>query len=345
MSPDGARGQRRRAGRAVRTAGAGGTHLTGRLRAVGFPYRAPGVPRTVAVPPSPGRTGADFDTDWARRPVARAVRSMIVAGPLRLGVRAFADVEVTGLDRLADRRGHDDPGPLIFVANHASHLDAPLMLTSIPEPWRGHLVVGAAADYFFATRLIGALSALGLGAIPIDRSRVNRRSGDLAAALLGEGWSLLIFPEGGRSPDGWGQPFRGGAAFLSVREGVPVVPVHIDGTGAILGKGMRRPQRGRTVVTFGAPLHAAAGEDARRFGTRVEAAVAALGDEAVSDWWSARRRAAKGATPSLEGPAHTGWRRAWALSEQRTRGAAGARRRSARSWPRLDDPRRHRLAP
>jgi hypothetical protein len=143
-------------------------------------------------------------------------------------------------------------------------------------------------------RVTGTLSALALGAIPIDRTRVNRRSADLAASLLDEGWSLLIFPEGGRSPDGWGQPFRGGAAFLSIRCGVPVVPVHLDGTGSILGRGATWPKPGRTKVTFGAPLRPAEGDDARRFGDRIEQAVAVLGDEAISDWWSARRRAANG---------------------------------------------------
>ena len=115
------------------------------------------------------------------------------------------------------------------------------------------LVVGAAADYFFATRFTGALSALAMGAIPIDRTRVNRRSGDLAAELLEDDWSILIFPEGGRSPDGWGQPFRGGAAYLSVRTGAPVVPIHLEGTGRIMGQGMNRPRPGRTLVTFGKP--------------------------------------------------------------------------------------------
>ena len=52
---------------------------------------------------------------------------------------------------------------------------------------------------------------------------------------------MLIFPEGGRSPDGWGQPFRGGAAYLSNRCDVPVVPVHLEGTGRILRKGAKRP--------------------------------------------------------------------------------------------------------
>ena len=55
----------------------------------------------------------------------------------------------------------------------------------------------------------------------------------------------MIYPEGGRSPDGWGQPFKGGAAYLSARTGAPVVPVHIDGTGSILGKGTSGPKPGR----------------------------------------------------------------------------------------------------
>jgi 1-acyl-sn-glycerol-3-phosphate acyltransferase len=315
---------------------------SGRVRTTvsrrGFPWVAPTVPRGVDVPPKRKHTGADFDTDWARTPTARAARGLIVAGPLKGLVKAVADPEVVGLDRLADLRAAanaDDgpPAPAIFAANHASHVDAPLMLTSIPPPWRSRLVVGAGADYFFTTRLTGTVSALALGAIPIDRTRVNRRSADLAASLLDDGWSLLIFPEGGRSPDGWGQPFRGGAAFLSIRCGVPVVPVHLDGTGAILGRGAKWPKPGRTKVTFGAPLQPADGDDARRFGERIEQAVAVLADEAITDWWSARRRAAQGTTPPLTGPGATGWRRAWALTEHRARGKAGQRRRQQRQWP------------
>ena len=194
-------------------------------------------------------------------------------------------------------------------------------------------MVGAGADYFFGNRVTGTLSALVLGAIPIERTRVNRRSADQAAELLDDGWSLLIFPEGGRSPDGWGQPFRGGAAYLSLRCDVPVVPVHVEGTGRSCARARTWPKPGRTTVTFGAPLRPAEGEDSRRFGARIEPAVAALADEAITDWWSARRRAAAGATPALTGPAYQGWRRAWALSEHRARGKAGQRRRQKRTWP------------
>jgi 1-acyl-sn-glycerol-3-phosphate acyltransferase len=331
---------RRLAGRAVGSV----RRSTGKVGRVtqrfGFPWRAPAVPKGVVVPKDPPKVGADFDTAWARTTPARVARAAIVEGPLRLAIRAVADPAREGLDRLEDLRraadDADDPLPVIFAANHHSHLDAPMMITAVPEPWRRRLVVAAAADYFFATRVSGAASALALGAIPIDRSRVNRRSADLAQSLLEDGWSLLIFPEGGRSPDGWGQPFRGGAAFLSVRTGVPVVPVHLEGTGSILGKGMKRPKPGRTIVTFGAPLRPADGEDARRMGDRIERAVAELGDESLTDWYSARRRAARGETPSLVGPAATGWRRAWALGDRRAKGRAGARRRQQRRWPQLD---------
>jgi 1-acyl-sn-glycerol-3-phosphate acyltransferase len=329
-----------RVDRAVEAVRSGSQRVRGAVASRGFPYRAPMMPRGVVAPPKKKHTGADFDTDWARTPVARATRTVLVNGPLRGLVKAIADPEIVGLDRLADLRASiddDEPAPpVVFAANHASHVDAPLMLTSIPAPWRSRLVVGAAADYFFATRATGALSALALGAVPIDRTRVNRRSAELTSSLIEEGWSLLIFPEGGRSPDGWGQPFRGGAAFLSIRCGVPVVPVHLDGTGAILGRGMKRPKPGHTKVTFGAPLSPREGEDARRFGERIEAAVAVLGDEAITDWWSARRRAAAGQTPALTGPASTGWRRAWALTEHRARGKAGQRRRQRRAWPSFD---------
>ena len=219
---------------------------------------------------------------------------------------------------------------MIFAANHHSHLDTPLLLTSIPEPWRHRIFVGAAADYFFRTRATGALSALAINAIPIERTKVTRRSADLAAELIADGWSMLIFPEGGRSPDGWGQPFRGGAAYLSARCAVPVVPVHIEGTSRILRKGAKRPTPSATRVTFGAPMRPDAGEDSRRFAARIERAVAALADEATTDWYTARRRAHASTSPSLSGPSALSWRRAWALPER-----SGARRRQRRRWPDL----------
>ncbi|HEX4905074.1 MAG TPA: lysophospholipid acyltransferase family protein [Acidimicrobiales bacterium] len=291
----------------------------------GFPYSAPTTPRGVEPLPEEPRWGQDYDTDWARRTPARYARFFIVEGPMRAAVRALASPTRRGQDRLDAVRG-----PVIFAANHHSHLDTPLLLTSLPDRWRHKVVIAAAADYFFTNRYTSAASALAMGAFPIERKTVSRRSADQAAALINEGWSLLIFPEGGRSPDGWGQGHRGGAAYLASRTGVPVVPIHLEGTGRIFAKGDKKPRPGNTTVTFGAPLVSGEGESSTRFAARIEAAVAALADEARTDWWSARRRAHAGATPSLVGPETTSWRRAWALGDRRSRS-----KRKRPAWPDL----------
>jgi 1-acyl-sn-glycerol-3-phosphate acyltransferase len=325
----------RRAQRAAGVAEEAVRRATTPLKNFGFPYRAPTVPRGVEVPPEASGLGAYYDTEWARRPLASSVRTVMVEGPVRLAARVLASPEILGTDRLADLTGLDDPPAVIFAPNHHSHLDTGLMIRSVPLAWRHKLVVAAAADYFFDKRWKAALSALSLNAIPIDRELTGRKSSDLIKNLVDDGYSLVIYPEGGRSPDGWGQDFKGGAAYLSARTGAPVVPVFIDGTGAIFGKGMKRPKPGRTKVVFGVPLYSDEGESTRRFSSRIEAAVTMLGDEAITDFWTARQRAAAGTSPALTGPDHTGWRRDWALAERRKLGTAGQRRRQQRRWPDL----------
>ncbi len=289
-----------------------------------FPYRAPTVPLTVEPLPEEQTLGAHYDSGWARKLPARYARYFLTEGMVRPLIAGLAQPERRGLDRLADL-----DGPVIFAANHHSHLDAGLLITSLPEPHRHQVFAAAAADYFFDNRLKATASALVLNAIPIERSKVGRRSADQAAELIDDGWSMVIFPEGGRSPDGWGQPFRGGAAYLAIRCGIPVVPVHLAGTGRILPKGKNRPRPSRTVVTFGAPMRADDKERSQSFADRIEHAVAALADEATSDWYSARRRAAAGETPSLSSAQAGVWRRAWSVSADRKK------RRTSKPWPDL----------
>jgi len=305
------------------------------LRNFGFPYRTPTVPRGVEVPPEASGLGAHYDTGWARRPLASGVRGVITEGPIRLAARILTNPDVVGLDRLVDLARLDDPPAVIFAPTHHSHFDTGVMIRSIPFTWRRNLVVAAAADYFFDKKWKSAISALSLNAVPIDRESAGRTSSDLLTGLIADGYSLVIYPEGGRSPDGWGQDFKGGAAYLSAKTGAPVVPVFIDGTGAIFGKGMKRPKPGRTKVVFGAALTPAADESTRRFNARIESAVTVLGDEALTDYWSARQRAARGESPDLTGPEHNSWRRDWDLADRRKLGAAGKRRRDKRTWPDL----------
>jgi 1-acyl-sn-glycerol-3-phosphate acyltransferase len=277
----------------------------------GFPYRAPTWPGTVPRPPAPSRTGLEFDTAWARTPAARLARAAVIDLAIRPAAQLLASPTVDGRERLDAVEA-----PVIFAANHHSHADTGLLLSLLPERFRRRTVVAAAADYFFDRRAKGTFHALTFGAVPMERTKVNRRSAEVATGLLADGWSLVIFPEGGRSPDGWAQEFRGGAAYLAVRSGRPVVPVHIDGTRLMWPKGQRLPRPHKVTVTFGTPISPDPGEDARRLAARLQRAVAALADERASDWWTARRRAAEGTTPSITGPDAGAWRRAWALGER-----------------------------
>lgn len=296
------------------------------LKAAEFPLRAPTLPHGVEPVPKEETLGAAYDTGWARSPAARIGRLALLEGAVRPLIKAVADPERRGYDRLVGLEG-----PAIFAANHLSHLDAGLLLTSLPEPWRHRAFSAAAADYFFDTRLKATLSALALNAIPIERSKVTRRSAFLAAELIEDGWSMVIFPEGGRSPDGWGQQFKAGAAFVAVRTQVPVVPVHLEGTGRILPKGTSKLVPGKTRVTFGAPIHPTPDTDMRELAARIEAAVTALADEVAGDWYTARQRAHAGQSPPLSGPDASSWRRAWALGDRRSH-----RGRRIEPWPLRD---------
>ncbi len=264
----------------------------------------------------------NYDTSWARRYPVRLVRAAVLDGVTRPLVHAVASPAIEGLDRLDAVRG-----PVIFAANHASHVDTPLLLTALPDRIRHRTAIAAAADTFFDTQWKSALSAFSIGAIPIERIRVSPQSTRLGAELIEDGWSLVIFPEGGRSVDGWGRAHRAGAAYLAQRTGAPVVPVHLAGTRRIQKKGAKAIRPSSTRVSFGRPLRPDRGEDTRTFAARVEQAISVLADEDAVGYWQARRRASAGTTPTLVGPAAPAWRRTWALGEGKRR-TDGPRR-----WP------------
>jgi 1-acyl-sn-glycerol-3-phosphate acyltransferase len=245
----------------------------------------------------------------------------------RPAARLLAPATVRGLEHLQHVEG-----PVIFAANHLSHLDTPLLLTTLPVEFRHRTVVAAASDYFFDRTWKAVLSSFTLATIPIERSRVNRKSGDTAAELIEDGWNLVIFPEGGRSPDGWTQPFTAGAAYLARRTGRPVVPEgRAPGGSGTESRRSSRVRRSPIAVLFGSPLYPDEGENTHRFSDRVEAAVATLSREVHSDWWQARRSVSavapvEGATTAHRGPVASPWRRAWALDEPPSRDRAS-------EWP------------
>ncbi len=206
-----------------------------------------------------------------------------------------------------------DP-PVIIVANHNSHLDTPLILTSLPVRWQRRVAVGAAADYFFDVWWRALGSALAFATFPIERHGIGLS--ETPARLLDDGWSLVMFPEGTRSPDGWARRFRHGASALAIAHDIPILPVAVSGSFAAMprGRAWPGPGRPRVHVRWGHPIRPEGGEGPADLTERAKVAIGRLLDEDASDWYAAARRAAAGETPAVEGPAVADWRRRWAAS-------------------------------
>ena len=232
------------------------------------------------------KLGLDYSTAWGRGYLARVARHLIHSLYVRPYIRYVAHLEVRGLEHLSA------PRPLIFVANHTSNLDTPLILSSLPVATRRRTVVAAAMDNFFMDAKTAFKTVLVFNAIPIERHKVNRRSAQLALELVQDHWNLLIYPEGGRTPDGRLQEFKGGAAYLAERTRTSVIPTYIHESGWLKGPRYAKapvyteaPSQGRhhVVVTFGEPLACGEDENMRRFNTRIEDAVARLGRAVSGD--------------------------------------------------------------
>jgi 1-acyl-sn-glycerol-3-phosphate acyltransferase len=132
-------------------------------------------------------------------------------------------------------------------------------------------------------------------AFPVER-RGSRRGRSLAAELVDDGWSLLLYPEGSRTVDGWLTAFKLGAAQLCAMKGIPAVPIALRGTFAAMPRGRRwpRPGRPRVTVRIGRPLRIEADETVPEFRTRLVRAVATLWAEDDLGWYRALRAAADG---------------------------------------------------
>ena len=146
---------------------------------------------------------------------------------------ARAKITVSGAEKLDPDRSY------IYMANHQSNADIPLLLGQLPVQFRW-----LAKAELFKIPVFGR-AMRGVGYISIDRS--NRKSAfeslERAARTIRNGTSLLIFPEGTRSRNGHILPFKKGGFVLSVDSGVPIVPIIIRGTRDIISKGhfMIRP--------------------------------------------------------------------------------------------------------
>jgi 1-acyl-sn-glycerol-3-phosphate acyltransferase len=270
--------------------------------------RRPVVPRS-AEPFVEEEYDEGFPTDWARTRPGIALRQTILnvgMGPL---TRSQIALRVYGLEHLDDVEG-----PVIFFSNHASHLDATLIMVSLPDRWQRKTAVGAARDYFFDVWWRQAFTALVFGGFAVDRAKGGQGAIDKARELVHDGWSLVLFPEGTRSPDGHLQRFRHGASRLALELGIGVAPIGIVGAYQAMPKGRLWPRPGRPPVTmrFGEVLYPDEGETHQSLSLRMQRSVMELFDEDRTTWFEAVSRAARDETPSLAGPQGApSWRRTW----------------------------------
>jgi len=177
---------------------------------------------------------------------AREALLALGKGAMRVSRRVLGlRVEVRGA-------GHADPsGPAVFMANHESFLDGPLLFLLIPRPLR--IIVKKSV---FGVPVLGQGMRL-VGFVPVDRKGIRKGRAAIeraAGAVREKGHSFLLFPEGTRSRTGALQDFRRGGFFLALESGAPIVPISIQGTFALMPKGRFVPRQGKIRVTFHPPV-------------------------------------------------------------------------------------------
>ncbi len=157
---------------------------------------------------------------------------------------SFIRVRAEGLEKL------DPNATYVFVANHASFMDIPAMLSVLRHQFR-----------FFAKKGLYKIPFLGwhlrrAGHLPVDRSsaRASLKSMTEGAHIIAQRKiSVLLFPEGGRAPEGL-REFKEGAAYIAIKAGVPVVPIAIVGMRPLLPMGSVHIRSGRVTVRIGEPI-------------------------------------------------------------------------------------------
>jgi len=222
---------------------------------------------------------------WNRTWPVRLIRRLSQATWILPLARAFAWATIEGREHLRDL-----DGPVIFAANHQSHMDVPVILAALPARIRARVAPAMAKEFFkahffpegytwkqwFTNTVNYYLAAFYFNAFPLPQREAGaRQTLTYAGDLVGGGWSILIFPEGERSSTGDIKPFRGGIGMMAARLDVPVVPVRVDGVDRVLHMKSKMATPGPVRVAFGAPMRLH-GEDYAALAAEVEARVKSL---------------------------------------------------------------------
>ena len=222
---------------------------------------------------------------WNRSFPARFARRVSLPTWILPPMRLFVRLEVRGLEHLRDL-----DGPVVFAANHQSHLDTPAILAALPARWRYRLAPAMLKEFFAAhfhpdryplsERLTNSLNyylaSLFFAAFPLPQREAGaRQTLRYIGEVIDAGYSVLIFPEGKRTDHGEILPFQRGVGMIASRLDVPVVPVRLEGLERILHHRWVFPRPGRARITFGEAM-SLKGNDYAAISAEVEAAVRQL---------------------------------------------------------------------
>lgn len=145
----------------------------------------------------------------------------------------------------------------IYFANHTSHLDALVIWAALPPEVREKTRLVAAKDYWMGGPIRRFLALRVMNVILVDRENVSKRNNPLYSMLeeMGDQYSIVIFPEGGRSTTGKVAEFKSGIFYLiKKRPELELIPVYLDNMNRILPKGVILPVPLLSRVVFGAPI-------------------------------------------------------------------------------------------
>jgi len=184
---------------------------------------------------------------------------------------AWLILRTTGVE--VERAGVEPPDPrasCVFVANHASIYDIPILFTALPHQLR--IIAKAALGY---VPFIGWHLRLA-GHMLVDRDKPGASIFKRMQRMARQGAALIAFPEGSRSADGRVGRFKGGIFLLAIESGLPVVPVTVVNSRAVMPKGrlMVCPARTRVVLHPPMPTTDLTREDARKLADRTREIVA-----------------------------------------------------------------------
>jgi 1-acyl-sn-glycerol-3-phosphate acyltransferase len=180
----------------------------------------------------------------------------------------FVPVHVDGLENV------DPARPAVYAANHLSALDIPVLYGYIPGQFR----IMAKKELFRYPVLGWHLKRSGQIPIVYGDAHASVSSLKRAGRSLRHGLPLMVFPEGGRSPDGQLQPFLGGAFFAAIAEQVPVIPIAIVGTYELLPMNSFHALPGPVHVIIGRPIETTGMRlrDLDKLAAQVRAAIAEM---------------------------------------------------------------------